>query len=480
MMKPCKVQIFRWTTSLALAALAVALWSVDHSRALKYLLETLNPEEKKFLVESVFTPQKYFWIRVMATAAVVLPWLAPSPRSIVRDFPLHAIGDVWRAMPAAHRVAGAALLSVWAVRNAVYISFFPITMDEANVYSTFVRRGPAVIVAYYPIPSNHIFHTLSIWLADLWLNGVWAVRLTAFLAVGATGALIFFWTYRHSGLGGAVLAAGTFWFAFAPTLYGVLGRGYAFLGLFALIVLYAEYANRPRLTIIATTLGLWTAPVFLYVVLAAVVIFGRPARMLAALVLAGALYFPVYWAGGNLVEFYRFDEPARRVAHLPRYLPYVAEFLSPLRLTPSWRLISIGAFVVWLIGVAAAAFGRRQTPSRCAARFSLVLLSLMLVPVVQPPDKAFIVWTAPAALAVVGRLGRVGVFAACIVWVASSVAFVPVFRYWYAPDIEAYRKFQSLPPSDVYIAHSEAEYLTFSFYAPEGAKVFFLKPKDGF
>ena len=461
---------FRWALTAAFAAFAAWLWTMDYARALAYLTAALDPQEKTALLAAAFTPQKYFWFRAAATAAALLPWLAPVPSFCDALDIARKIRLTWGQMPALHRAAFVVLAACWAVRNAFYISFFPITMDEANVYSTFVRRGPVLIVSYYPIPSNHVFHTLSVWVANLLPEGVWAVRLTAFLATGVTGFWIFLWVGRRSGGMGALLATGTYWFAFGPTLYGVLGRGYAFLSFFTLALFYAEATNRKTMGVAAVALGMWTAPVFVYAAAAAAAVFRRPVRMLAGLACAGVLYSPIFIAGGNLTGFYPVTTLGERLAHLPEYLPYVAEFLSPLRMPPQARWVSLGAFGLMLGGVVYAAHGRGTGDlERAGARFSLAVLALMLVPVAQAPDKAYILWTAPAAIAV-SRFGR-WAYAAPGVWAAASVAFVPVFRYWYAPDIAAYEKFKSLPPAKVYIADNEAEYLTYTFYAPPGASV---------
>ncbi len=466
----------RWTATAVWAAFVAWLWTLEHSAVLAHLNATLDPREKSAILAAAFTPQKFFWMRLGATAAMVLPWMLPAP-SLRYPFELVAkTQETWRGLSPAQRTLFAGLMVVWAVRNAVFVSLFPITMDEANVYTTFVRRGPALIACYYPIPSNHVFHTMTVWATDVFLDGVWAVRLTAWAATGATGAVLFLWTARRSGAKAAFLTAGTFLFSFGPTLYGVLGRGYAFLAFFSLLVFYAETTNRKTLSVTAAALGLWTAPVFVYVVAAAALVFRRPWRMVVAVACAAALYMPIFIAGGNLTGFYPPSTLAQQLAHLPDYLPYVAEFLSPLRLPPEYRWASVATFGTWAGAVLLAAFARGSGVwERSAARFSLVILALMLLPVVQPPDKAYIVWTAPAALAL-ARFRQWRCFAPAL-WAAASVAFVPVFRYWYAPDIAAYEKFKSMTQTSVYVADNDAEYLTFSFYAPKGTTVVF-NPKN--
>jgi hypothetical protein len=461
-----------WRTlgATVLATGAAVLWRCDYPHALAYLHAALDAGEKAALLESAFTPQKYAWLRWTAILAPALAFLLPIPSFSWLREPLWRIRDTWRGMPISSRAAFGVLMTVWAARNAYFIARFPITMDEANVYLTFVRRGPLVIASYYPIPSNHIFHTLTMWATTFWAEGVWAVRLSACVATGLTAALIYFWVRRERDDRAAMGAAGTFLFAFAPTLYGVLGRGYAFLALFTLLLFYAETTNRRTLSVFSAALGWWTAPLFVYPAVAAALYFRRPGRMFVAGAVAALLYAPVFLAGGNLTSFYSSPSPARNLAHLPDYLPYVAEFLSPLRMLPDMKWISISVFAVFLAAVLAAATNSFSTKiERRAARFSLLLLALMLIPVVQPPDKAFIVWWSPAAVAL-GRWFRT-VYWAPALWLAASLNFVPVFSHWYEPDCAAYRKFISMPPAREYVARSEAEFLAFSFYAPPGTRV---------
>jgi len=145
----------------------------------------------------------------------------------------------------------------------------PVTVDEANVWNTFVSRGFWVSLSYWPIPSNHFPHTLSAWaVSQLGASHLWALRLPSLCVFGLTLLGLGWHVWRRNGLLAALIVLLLLGSQYLTSLFGGLGRGYAFQ-LLATAVLWVastralagNFGMRWRLiTALALATGVWAAP----------------------------------------------------------------------------------------------------------------------------------------------------------------------------------------------------------------------------
>lgn len=212
----------------------------------------------------------------------------------------------------------------------------PLRYDEAFTYNEFASKPLYYALSYYPVPNNHLLHTLLVHLSTgLFGNHVWAIRLPALVA----GTLVIPATYLAAralyGRASAVLASVAVAGSSPLVEYSVLSRGYSLAGLvFLAVLLCATYArrsgNRAALPLVAGlgALGIYIVPTMVYGVAIVAVWVGlswlfrvrhrQPAPVLAAWVITGSmlgtgvfvLYVPVLLVSGpeSLVAN-RFTQP---------------------------------------------------------------------------------------------------------------------------------------------------------------------------
>jgi predicted membrane-bound mannosyltransferase len=90
--------------------------------------------------------------------------------------------DGWRNETKATRYS---LVTLFAIGTGVRLFFLfqPIMQDEAANYMYFAAKPLSFGLSHYPEPSNHLLNTfLMHWVTRILGNGVWAVRLPAFIS----------------------------------------------------------------------------------------------------------------------------------------------------------------------------------------------------------------------------------------------------------------------------------------------------------
>jgi hypothetical protein len=224
--------------------------------------------------------------------------------------------------------------------------------DEAMTYMRFASRSIVHVVSDYAAPNNHVFHTLCVHVSVLVFGDApWAIRMPALVAGVCIVPMVFF--AGRTLFAVPVALAASLVSAVWPVLvyFSVDARGYTFLTLFFLIsILLTPHLLRARgyfswsLQVVVFSIGIWTVPVFLYVI--AVVCglaFQRLARernlqglwrvlscALAGMVLGLALYSPILVKPGGVHRF------ARNKYVSPNSLPEVAQRL-PVSVLKTWN-----------------------------------------------------------------------------------------------------------------------------------------------
>jgi hypothetical protein len=147
----------------------------------------------------------------------------------------------------------------------------PMRYDEAYTFLNFINKD-FPYTFYYPLPNNHVFHTLMVRASVALLGGhPVAIRLPAFLA----GALVILTSFTFTRLL-CKLRSGFFTSALVAVfpylvLYDTMARGYSLLVLLSLwlAIVGLRFSSSPNLSLcflmsLITSLGLFTIPSFLF------------------------------------------------------------------------------------------------------------------------------------------------------------------------------------------------------------------------
>jgi hypothetical protein len=214
----------------------------------------------------------YIWrARLLSASLSFLGSLAGWLRAAGQDAVLF-----WRAVrtlpvPRPHGLALILLTALGGLLRLYYLSQ-PMRYDESYTFLVFAMRPFDYIVSNYPVPNNHVFHTLLVALAYRLLGGApWVIRLPAFLA----GVLLVPATYLAAvGLSGrraALLAAGLVASSSFLIEYSTDARGYILMSWLALVLLSVavyvkDHPNRFAwlLFVGLAVLGFYTLPTMLY------------------------------------------------------------------------------------------------------------------------------------------------------------------------------------------------------------------------
>jgi hypothetical protein len=214
----------------------------------------------------------YVWrLRVLSGGLALLVRLAGWLRATGRDAAL-----LWRELRArrASWPYGLALLLLTVLGGGLRLVYLsqPMRYDEAYTFLVFAMRPFGYIVSNYPVPNNHVLHTLLVALAYRLLGGApWVIRLPAFLAglllVPATYlAALALYERRTALLSAGCVAASSFLIE-----YSTDARGYILMSLLALCLLCVavyvkDHKNRFAwlLFVFLAAAGFYTLPIMLY------------------------------------------------------------------------------------------------------------------------------------------------------------------------------------------------------------------------
>ena len=218
---------------------------------------------------------------MLAVGCVVLYWARELVGQIISGM-LNSASRCWAALKHSflealrtdartHRFA-LALIVLIALTLRLCFLFQPMRCDEAYTYTRFASKSLNRALSYYPLPNNHVFHTLQVVIASrLFGHEPWALRLPAFLAgvllvPAAYGALRVL-ANKHA----ALLTAGLVAASSVLVEFSTNARGYSLLCLIFLLLLpLAAFLMRTRepaawlaFTVLAA-LGFYTMPLMVF------------------------------------------------------------------------------------------------------------------------------------------------------------------------------------------------------------------------
>lgn len=297
-----------------------------------------------------------------------------------------------------------------------------IHLDEAYTFIEFTYEGIWRSMSYYPVPNNHVFLTVITAVFYKFTGSpFWSLRLPALLIGLAATVYIFLRVFRYTTFWVAFTGVGLFCLSYHALFYSLHARGYFLLTAFSAMAAFSVFdflETRQRRSllpfVLATCLGFYTVPVFLYPFLS-IAFFGgitllvrRQTKALAELaatsVLAGLLtvllYLPVFWVSGlNAVIGNEFVVPASFGAYFRNFIPWFRELGNALTgREPEGFLLTLAMVVAQLLAVlfSLKKYGRAAFSDR-SFLLGFLLLSLLLVPFavltlqrVLPPSRVFL------------------------------------------------------------------------------------------
>lgn len=236
---------------------------------------------KRYIPQSKYDQWIVLPVLLSLLSVSVIIWARNVSRYLrLIKFPSLKIGSFWSSLNPEIRIAFILLLIInFSFR--LYLSLTsPISYDEAWTFLHFSSKGFFTSLAYYPLPNNHILHSLltnvSYYLPfEQTLN----LRLPAiFINLIACMALFFSFSKLLSPRIGLILLL-LFSFLFPVIYYGYHSRGYSLILLAFIICFYAsiqllkneesdQVYKHIFYFILGGITGLYTMPSFLYAIIA--------------------------------------------------------------------------------------------------------------------------------------------------------------------------------------------------------------------
>jgi len=280
-------------------------------------------------------------------------------------------------------------------------------VDEIYTFINFTHKGIWRSMSYYPVPNNHVFLSVITAAFFQFINSAfWALRLPAFLISLVVTVFVFLITKRFTSFWVAFLGIGLFCLSSPAILYSFYARGYflltglSFMAAFGILG-FVNHGKRISLflLVLATVLGFYTIPVFLYpfvsiVFFGAIILFlKKNYRLLFELIitvflaalLTILLYSPIFLASGfKAVIGNNYVAPINNTAFFNLFLPWlkgVGNTLVDREPDGFWLTIFIVfgllSYIYFILKQKA-----REAFSDQRFLFALLLLCMELVPLV--------------------------------------------------------------------------------------------------
>ena len=244
------------------------------------------------------------------------------------------------------------------ILTIIYFSFsLPISYDEAWTYINFTNKGILYSITRYPLPNNHIFHSVVTNIFHLFfpfypkLNLRLPVIIVSFISMLVS--LHFFKKFYNEKI--ALLVTGIFTMLPMSIYYEFMSRGYAYVMLFFILSINYSYniiknGNKNKDWIafsIFSVLGFYTMPSYLYIflIINSIIlinctksIFIKQCKSISLIgLLVILIYFPViYISGLNSLINNKFVKPIDRstvLSHLPYFIKYSLEDILGYKLS---------------------------------------------------------------------------------------------------------------------------------------------------
>ena len=161
------------------------------------------------------------------------------------------------------------------IASSIYYAIhLPISYDEAITYLNFSSKGIPTSMTYYPIPGNHILHSIitNITIYISFLNPLLCLRISPICANILTWIFAYSFLKKYFNKTTAEIVVSIASMLFFSVYYSYMSRGYGLVNLFFVTALYSSYNiikenNQTRHWVyfgISSILGFYTMTSFLY------------------------------------------------------------------------------------------------------------------------------------------------------------------------------------------------------------------------
>ena len=159
--------------------------------------------------------------------------------------------------------------------SSIYFGFtMPVSYDEALTYVEFTHNPITYCISSYPLPNNHIFHSILTHISTSipFLDLLFKLRIPSIVVSFLTWIIAFSFVKRFYSRKIAFFVIAISSMLFMSVYYSYMSRGYALVTLFFIISLYAafnimKFGSRNRdwaIFSISSVLGFYAVPSFLY------------------------------------------------------------------------------------------------------------------------------------------------------------------------------------------------------------------------
>ncbi len=406
------LKVFAILSGAVCAALALSFWAAGYDTALLWLSSAAGVGEKAGKIAGWFPATRFPWLlAVLALAALFffgIAWKAVWLARMTATGLSHTGAVVRVAFGEALRSPVRYFLILPAAASVYYAATLPVNYDEAWTYLTFTTQSPLVSLTFYPVPNNHILHSLVTHVTQ-WIPGfpvLFRLRLSAIAANLCIWVVAYAFARRFYGEKTAlgVTGLGAVWFM--SVYYSCMSRGYVYVVLFFVVALFAAYrivrsGGRMRhwtLFSLCSVLGFFTMPSFLYPYLTLNVwmlwarreVFRRQFLWgLCTACAVVALYLPVIVVSGvKSLAANPFVRPIAREETLRRLPSFFAEAALDIFGLPYWAIGAIAALSMALFFL-----GRDAFHARLAAVFAAMPVVLLAAHSVIPFSRTFVYYT---------------------------------------------------------------------------------------
>ncbi|MBX2929653.1 MAG: glycosyltransferase family 39 protein [Saprospiraceae bacterium] len=423
------------SAAIALLLLA-ALWA-GHEASIAAIASLAGQAEKAEKIAALVTPAKFRLLLLtgaLLSAGCLAAWkwfdllFDRSARFVT--YTGSGVRGVFRSF---FRSRAKYLLIIPLSASVYFAVTLPVSYDEAWTYLNFTTKSPIVSLAYYPVPNNHILHSLITnfthyipGLSPLFRLRISSILVNLLIWITAYGFVRRFFSEKAAWVAVAVGAM-----LFMSVYYSVMSRGYALVVLFFVGALYAafhitESGGRLRHWAwfsVCSVLGFFTMPSFLYPFLTLQVWILVCNRQLIARQIAfgfataaytALLYLPVVAVNGiGALTANPFVRPISRQEVMERMPGYFADTLRDIFGMPH-QLVAV--FLAVSLSVLFWRYGRRY--QSLAVVLVLMPFALLAAHSVIPFPRTFVYY------------GFAGVFLLVIAWhkeiLKINAAWLPV------------------------------------------------------
>lgn len=336
---------------------------VGYTTSIESLLKLSNQQSNHDKVFALMTKSKFYGAQIIelflilglvflflkrenfyTTGITVFKYVNNALRRLLSNF-FHSSGPIIVFIPLA---------------TCIYCAFvIPVSYDEAYTYLSFTTKTPLTSALYYPLPNNHILHSIITNFTHYipFLSDLVCLRISNIFITFLMWMICFsFWKKFYSEKFSLILT-GISSMLFMSVYYSYMSRGYELVSLFFVVSLYCTYqiiqhSSEKRYWIIfsiSSILGFYTMPSYLYpfLTLHACLLLGRSplirsqkSSFFSTIAIVAVIYTPIILVNGlKAIVGNVYVQPIPRLVLIEKLPSFFSETLQTIFGIP-WLFIA--------------------------------------------------------------------------------------------------------------------------------------------